>query len=60
MIPQLLILSILIFWLSTAFRMRYTSPEHLQQYRVVLIFVITIIVILTWGAFFDPLIERIR
>lgn len=60
MIPQLIILTLFGLLLSNAYRHRFDTPQNLDQFRATLIFVILIVVILTWGNFFNPLIERIR
>lgn len=60
MIPSLILLSILAFWVGTAFRNRFRSPEHLDQFRSVLILTLLLLALLYWGDFFDTLIQKLQ
>ena len=60
MIPSLLLLAILALLLGNAYRHRFATPQHLDQFRATLIFVLLLIILLHWGNFFQPLIEKLR
>ena len=60
MIPSLLLLAILSLLLGNAYRHRFATPQHLDQFRATLIFVLLLIILLHWGNFFDPLLAALN